>query len=692
MARHLLIILPLVLSAATGAARAADSGADLGKLYAEYWEESLVRQPIDATFAGDSHHNGELQNWLSQEYVEQERAFQRKYLERARAIVAATGAGALAGQDRLSYDIFTLNRESELEKLDFPERLLPINQFHNIANTFAQLGSGTGAQPFVTVQDYDDWLRRAARIPVIFEQAMFNMREGVAAGIVEPRVLMERVLPQLEAIAVDDVEKSIFWGPVTNMPKEFSAAERERLTTAFRNVIGTQLTPAYRKLRLFIAEEYLPKTRDTFGRGALPDGAAWYANSVRANTMRSLTPAQVHQIGLDEVARIQDGMRQVARDLGYRKSTRSLPELKAFFEWMKARDDMYFRSREELLGAYQAFGASVAPMLPNYFGLRPKTGYEVRLVEPFREASASSGSYQGPSVDGRRPGVFYVNAYDLKARPRWALASLSLHEAAPGHHFQISLQRELTELPMFRRFSSDTAYIEGWGLYAEYLGYEMGIYQDPVARFGALDAELWRAIRLVADSGIHYNGWTRQQTLDYMLANSPTEQTRAVSEAERFAAIPGQALAYKIGQLKIVELRKRAEQALGAKFSVAAFHDEVGLKDGAIPLEVLRGQDRRALADSARQSTRRLVDSRLELVGEVGGIGQQLDHHHYREPLLRIDAIVSAIGTAPAPGAERLHAARPVLVAGFETVPESQPIRFLEVAQLIGGHEHHGMR
>jgi uncharacterized protein (DUF885 family) len=370
------------------------------------------------------------------------------------------------------------------------------------------------------------------------------------------------------------------------MPKEFSAADRDRLTAAYRTMITTQLMPAYKRLRAFIADEYLPKTRDTFGMGALPNGAAWYAHKVHDNTTRSMTPAQVHQIGLDEVARIQDGMRVVAKDLGYTKPTKTVLELKAFFEWMKARDDMYFKSREELLATYQAFDVNVAPLLPNYFNLRPKTTYEVRLVEPFREASASSGSYQGPSLDGKRGGVFYVNAFDLKARPRWALASLSLHEAAPGHHFQIALQRELGDLPMFRRFSRDTAYIEGWGLYAEYLGYEMGIYKDPVARFGALDAELWRAIRLVTDTGIHYKGWTRQQTLDFMLANSPAEQTRAVSEAERFAAIPGQALAYKIGQLKLVELRKRAEKALGKKFDVKAFHDEV-LKDGAVPLDVL---------------------------------------------------------------------------------------------------------
>jgi uncharacterized protein (DUF885 family) len=587
----LLASLVLFSCAAVAAEPAPAKAAQLNSMYAEFWEENLKLNPVNATFAGDPRYNAELPNIFAKEYEDQSRAFEKKYLERARAI----GSEGLTGQDRLSYDIFTLNRESALEQYEFPDRLLPIDQFYNIANSFAQLGSGTSAQPFVTVKDYDDWLKRAAKMPVTFDQAISNMREGIKAGIVQPRVLMEKVLPQLEANVADDPEKSIFWGPITNLPKEFSAAERERLTAAFRVLINTQLSPAYKRLHDYIANEYLPKTRDTFGMGALPNGAAWYAFKVHDNTTRSMNPAQVHQIGLDEVARIQDGMRSVAKELGYTKPTKSLPELKAFFEWMKARDDMYFKSREELLSAYQAFDANVAPLLPNYFNLRPKAAYEVRLVEPFREASASSGQYQGPSLDGKRPGIFYVNSYDLKARPRWALASLSLHEAAPGHHFQIALQRELGDLPMFRRFSRDTAYIEGWGLYAEWLGYEMGIYKDPVARFGALDAELWRSIRLVTDTGIHYKGWTRQQTLDYMYANSPAEQTRAVSEAERFAAIPGQALAYKIGQLKIVELRKRAEKALGAKFNVKAFHDEV-LKDGAIPLDVLDAKINRWIA------------------------------------------------------------------------------------------------
>jgi uncharacterized protein (DUF885 family) len=594
--RTRLITAMVLLASFAGSAHAADDrAAQLDAMYAQFWEENLVRNPLLATQAGDPRYNAELPNFLSAEYEEATRAFHRKYLDRARAIAGGTTAAELAGQDRLSYEIFTLNRESALADLKYPDRLMPVNQFRSFASTLAQLGSGTGAQPFKTVKDYDDWLTRAARAPVLFDQSIANMRDGIKAGLTQPRVLMEKVLPQLDANIVDEVEKSNFWGPVRNFPKDFPAADRERLTAAFRELIVRRINPALRRLRVFIADEYLPKCRDTFGLGALPNGASWYEHNVRDNTLRSMTPARVHQIGLDEVARIQDGMRAVAKDLGYTKPVKSPAELKALFEWMKARDDMYFNSREELLSTYQGFGANVAPLLPKYFNLRPKTGYEVRLVEPFREASAAGGQYQGPSLDGTRPGIFYVNAYDLKARPRSALAALSLHEAAPGHHFQIALQRELKDLPMFRRFSRDTAYNEGWGLYAEWLGYEMGIYEDPVQRFGALDAELWRAVRLVTDSGMHFKGWTRQQTLDYMYANSPAEPTRAIAEAERFAAIPGQALAYKIGQLKIVELRKRAEQALGRKFAVAAFHDEV-LKDGAVPLEVLEAKIDRWIA------------------------------------------------------------------------------------------------
>jgi uncharacterized protein (DUF885 family) len=575
---------PVLTESPVAKAVSASSAEQLAALYREFWEESLRRNPVRATFVGDARYNDQLPNFLSAEYERASVEFQRIYLDRARAI----GPDALSGQDRLSYDIFVRDREMALEAAEFPDRLQPIAQFGSFASTLAQLGSGTNAQPFRTLADYDAWLRRVSQAPALFEQAMANMREGIATGVVQPRVLMVKVLPQLDQLMVDDPTKSVFWGPVAGMPEEFSATDRERLTAAYRAMIVDTLMPNYRRLRAFIADEYLPKTRDTYGISALPNGADWYAHLVRDNTTTKLTPAEIHQIGLNEVARIQKEILAVAAELGYKPKANE-NALLGLFKWMKARPDMYFTSREDLLTNYRAFRASVDPLLPKYFNLRPKADYEIRKVEEFREASASAGSYQGPPLDGSRAGIFYVNTFDLKARPKWAMAALSLHEAAPGHHFQIALQRELGELPMFRRFGGETAFIEGWGLYAEYLGYEMGMYRDPVARFGALDAELWRSIRLVVDTGLHAKGWTRQQVLDYMYANSPAEPTRAVSEAERFMAIPGQALAYKIGQLKIIEVRKRAEAALGTRFDVRAFHDEV-LRDGSVPLEVLEAK------------------------------------------------------------------------------------------------------
>src|SRR6187549_1424766 len=311
MKRFALIASVLLFAATAGIVHAADKptrAAQLNTMYDEFWEEYLKLNPITATFAGDPRYNAELPNFLTPEYEAQSKAFEKRYLDRAHAI----GTDGLTGQDRLSYDIFTLNRESALEEFDFPDRLLPIDQFQNIANYFAQFGSGTSAQPFATVKDYDDWLKRAAQMPAVLDQAIANMREGVKAGVVQPRVLMEKVLPQLDANITDDPTKSIFWGPIANLPKDFSAADRDRLTAAFRTLIATQLTPAYQRLHTYIASDYLPKTRDTFGMGALPNGAAWYAQKVHTNTTHSLNPAQVHQIGLDEVARIQDGMRAVA--------------------------------------------------------------------------------------------------------------------------------------------------------------------------------------------------------------------------------------------------------------------------------------------------------------------------------------------------------------------------------------------
>ena len=594
MTRQLLAIaLCLTLGACAGTDRSAPPAADstaatpsraaqLDALYEEWFEANLRLNPLQATQNGDPRYNDQLPNVLGAEWRAATERLNRDFLTRAQGI----GDAGLAGQDLLSYELFSRELAQEIEAASYPRHLAPLNQFYSFASLFAVLGSGTTAQPFKTVADYDNWLKRANAVPTVFDQGIANMREGIAAGITQPRVLMEKVLPQLDAQIVDDVEKSTYWGPVRDLPAEFSAAERERLTREYRALIADQLVPAYRRLRDFVANEYLAAARTSVGLGALPNGEAWYAFQVRQSTTTSLTPEQIHQIGLDEVARIQAEMRKVQQQLGIEGS------LTDFFAAMKADPRNYFDTEEAMLKAYRDFRATVEPRLPQLFDIRPKADFEIRAVEAFRAASSSAGSYSAPSEDGSRPGIFYANTFDLKARPRWALESLYLHEATPGHHFQIALQRELTDLPRFRRFGGETAFAEGWGLYSESLGLELGVYTDPVMRFGALDAELWRSIRLVTDTGIHAKGWTRQQVLDYMYANSPAETTRAISEAERFMAIPGQALAYKIGELKIRELRTRAEAALGSRFDVRAFHREV-LIDGSLPLDVLeRKMDR----------------------------------------------------------------------------------------------------
>jgi uncharacterized protein (DUF885 family) len=570
-----LLLLALAFCATTVFA-ADDAASRLDKVYDDYWEKHLELEPLSATQIGDNRYNDKLPNTLSAEH----RAKVRKLDADSLAAAKKIGPKGLDEQARISYDLFVYDRQMDLEDDEFPQHLIPVNQFYNFANSLAILGSGTNAQPFKTVADYDAWLKRAALIPVLVDQAIANMREGMKQGIVQPKALMEKVLPQLDQQIVAKPQESTYGGPVKALPASFADADKQRLTQAYEKLIVDTLVPSYRKLRVFIADEYLPKCRDTFGLGALPNGKAWYAHQVRKNTTTDVSPQKIHALGLAEVERIHGEMAKVMKTVGFEGS------LKEFFEKVKSDPKQYFASEDDLLAAYRGLRARVEPLLPTLFDIKPKADFEIRPVEAFRAASASGGSYQAPSEDGSRLGIFYVTTYDLKARPRFAMESLFLHEAIPGHHFQIALQRELTALPKFRRFTGATAFSEGWGLYAESLGKELGVYTDPYQYFGALDAELWRAIRLVADTGIHELGWTREKTLEYVYANSPIEQTRAVAEVERFMAIPGQALAYKMGQLKIRELRDRAQAKLGDKFDVRAFHTEV-LKDGSLPLGIL---------------------------------------------------------------------------------------------------------
>nr|WP_111265931.1 DUF885 family protein [Lysobacter maris] len=572
---------------ATAAASASDSAkaARLDALYEQYWEQMLELNPLAATFQGDPRYNDRLPNILSEDYRRQSHDFTARWLK----TVEDVGPEGLQGQDLLSYQIFVRDAKMELEGERFPAWQQPINQFYNLASTVVQLGSGTGAQPFRTVQDYDDWNKRASRIPAIFDQAIANMKIGVRNGVVQPRALMEKVVPQLDALIKDEPEDTLFWGPIKNFPEGFSEADKQRLSAEYAALIGERLMPAYRELRAYIVDEYMPHTRASSGMDALPGGEAWYAYRARNSTTTGLSPARIHQIGLDEVARIHGEIRKVMAEVGFEGS------LQDFFKFMQSDPRFSFDSEEALLAYYRGLEAKIDRKVPELFSLTPKAPFEIRPVEAFRAQSAAGGSYMRPSQDGSRPGIFYVNTYDLPTRKTWDAEDLYLHEAIPGHHFQLALQQELTGLPKFRRFGGETAFSEGWGLYAESLGKDLGVYTDPYNHFGYLQNELWRAIRLVVDTGLHSKGWTREQVIAYMLENSAESETQATAEAERYMAIPGQALAYKIGELKIKELRARAEEALGEDFDIRAFHAEV-LKDGSVPLDVLEGKIDRWIA------------------------------------------------------------------------------------------------
>lgn len=578
---------PAATPEAASAAAAQSESQRLHALFDEYFEETLKLDPILATSIGDRRYNERFVVGIAPAVIEQERRLERDFLARVSAIDRAQ----LSSQDRLSYDIFKAKRESEIEGFRFPAELLPLNQFYSTPNLFAQLGSGKGMQPFETVKDYDDFLKRLDGFVEWTDQAIVNMRQGMGRGYTLPKVLVERTLPQLQAHVVARPEDSLYWGPVQTMPGGFDDADRARLTAAYRSAIETRVVPAYRRLHAFMRDEYLPAARTSDGMQGLPDGEAWYAWNVERITTTGYTPAEIHRIGLEEVARIHAAMEGVMKQVGF-KGTRD-----EFFRHLNTDPQFFWRSREELIAGYERIKNAVDPQLSKLFEFLPQADYEVRAVEPFREKSAAGGSYQAASEDGARPGIFYANAYDLSARPRWAMEALSLHEGNPGHHFQISIQREQKDLPRFRRFGGFTAYSEGWGLYAEseQVGRALGCYTDPYQYFGQLEAELWRAIRLVVDTGLHSQGWTREQVLAYMDANSSAAEARRVSEAERYMAIPGQALAYKIGQIKISGLRARAERELGPAFDVRKFHTVV-LADGALPLDVLEAKVDRWIA------------------------------------------------------------------------------------------------
>ncbi len=574
------LIAATLLLGSCAAMRPATPAAELERLVEAYFDEILALNPTTATDIGDHRFDDRLELSPSPAYEAATIALESRYQTAVRAI----DAGRLDKSDRLTREMFIYNRENELERSRFPGRLLPISQFDGGMTTeLALYGEGSGAQPFVTIEDYERWLSRAGRFPAWVDAAIAAMREGMARGVVHPRAVMSKVVPQLESLLAGDPEESIFYGPIRAMPPDWPADARARLTASFVQLIERDLNPSYRRLRDFIRDDYLPACRVTVGWSALPDGDRWYANEVRRHTTTRMTPQEIHAVGLSEVARIRAGMEGVMREVGFEGT------LAEFFRYVQEESAFYFERPSELLAGYGMLKTRIDAELPRLFALRPKADYEIREVEAFRAASSAGGSYQGPSADGTRPGIFYVNTYNLKAQPIYGMETLSLHEAAPGHHFQVSIQQELTGLPRFRRFEGNVAYVEGWALYSESLGRELGLFTDPMQWYGRLSDEMLRAMRLVVDTGLHAQGWTRDQAIRYMRDNSSLADSDIEAEVERYIVSPGQALGYKIGDLRIQALRRRAAAALGTRFDLREFHTEV-LEDGALPMDVLEAK------------------------------------------------------------------------------------------------------
>lgn len=549
----------------------------LDPLLKSFWEERNKLYPFDATSQGDNRYNDQFPNDTTAEFREQEKNFYLKYQSQLSKIDRAT----LSHNDKVSYDMFKYNLEVALEGMTFNQWQVPFQQFWGLHQSFGQMGSGSGIQPFKTVQDYKNWLSRMGGFDEWADGAIANFRAGIKANNVLPRSLVVKILPQLKSVYDVKVEKSLFYGPIDKFPTDFSASDKELLKGAYVNAIKTVINPSYKKMHDFLKNEYLPKARKTDGISSIPQGRELYAYLVRYWTTTNKTPDEIYETGKKEVERLTQEMEKVKTQVGFKGN------LKQFFTYLKTDKKMYpYKNPEEVLNLFRDIHKKMEPKLLTMFTRTPKSAFEIRQTEKFREESASA-EYQPGTPDGSRPGIFYLPIPDAKKfNITSGTESLFLHEAIPGHHYQISLQQENTELPEFRKFAWYGAMGEGWALYTESLGKELGLYTDPYHYFGALGDEMHRACRLVVDVGIHLKGMTREQAIKYLMDHEPISHDGAVAEIERYMAIPGQALSYKVGALKIQELRKKYSDLLGPKFKLSSFHDEV-LKDGVMPLATL---------------------------------------------------------------------------------------------------------
>lgn len=547
----------------------------LNKLFDEYWEERMQLFPLEATANGDNRYNDRMTITIAASFRDSLKQFFTKYAGR----IGKTDTASLSEQDILSYRLFRYEMSMNLEGLKYPTHLMPINQFWSPTLDLPQLGSGQGNQPFKTVQDYDNFLKRMSVFPAWTDVAIANMREGIATGWVLPKALVVKILPQIRSMLVP-AEKSIFYGAVRMMPDSFGQENTARLKAAYLTMIDSNVGPSYRKLYDFFSNEYLPKARTTTGIADIPQGKEYYQYLIKSWTTTDLTPDSVYHLGENEVARIEAEMNKVKDEIGFDGN------LHAFFESINKDPKAFpFTTAQQVLDSFWAIKKAEDPQLKLLFNHVPKSPFTIRQTEAFRAASASA-EYNPPSADGSRPGIFYVPILDAKKFNAVGMETLFLHEAIPGHHYQISLQQENEDLPKFRKFSWYGAYGEGWALYSESLGRELGVYKNPYQYFGHLSDAMHRAIRLVVDAGMHAKGMTRGQAVDYMMAHERTTKEEATTEVERYMAIPAQALSYKIGQLTIRAQRTKYEQELGKQFNLASFHDQV-LGNGCVPLNIL---------------------------------------------------------------------------------------------------------
>ena len=549
---------------------------EIAQVFENYYQESLKLYPLQATSQGDLRYNDFLPNDLSDEFRKKEKEFYTFYKSQLNNFPDHT----LNENDLLSKKVLLWECDLSLKRLTFNEQYTPINQMWTLQLTIGQYAAGLSAQPFKTVKDYNNWLKRIDDYLIWLETAEEKMRQGIKNQIVLPKSLIKKVIPQLKTILNPDLNQNLFFSPARQFPKEFSEKDKSVLTEKYTEMVLNKIIPAYKKLSDFMSDQYLDAGRSSSGISAFEDGSDYYNYSIKLYTTTELTADEIHNIGLKEVAKISSEMEKIKTKVGFNG------DLKSFFNHVRELDELIpFNEPQEVIDNFNKIHEKMTPQVNKLFGLQPKTPFEVRRTESFREASASA-EYNPGSLDGTRPGIFYVPIPNIKEYNYFSDEDLFLHEAIPGHHYQISLQQENTSLPSFRKSLWYSSYGEGWALYSESLGEELGLYDDPYQYFGMLSAEMHRAIRLVVDTGLHTKGWSREKAIQYSLDNEAESEAGITSEIERYMANPGQALSYKIGQLKIRELRSNAEQKLGDKFDIKMFHEKV-LESGCIPLQLL---------------------------------------------------------------------------------------------------------